>query len=176
MNGKRVARGIAIVALVALTVYNYINNPNFFITPIYFIINILIAVIFTYYFVQNKNDERKRREIAEKILTNIQTLVISRISQEVDMTDEQWKKTMMHKRSLNNKISALEIIGIGLGIDNHIVYIRQKFGEYDAAIGEADKKPSEESERIFNLIDEKCEYAIVDLYKRQNKMEKQKKM
>ncbi len=167
MNLRQILWALSMLGLIILIVYNIRNNSNFFITSIHFIINIIIAIVFAYYLVQNKNDERKRKEIAEKVLRDIQLLSLTKLVDSPVDKLEFMKKILMHKRSLNNKIKALEGIGDALGINEHIKYIKDKFEEYEALIDEMNKENYQgSSDKIMFLIDEKCELAIVELYKR----------
>lgn len=109
INGATI---ILVVFIVIVGVYNSINNKDFFETSVAPLLTALIAVLFSYMFVQRKNDRIRKNEKIDKLLYRIQEIIADNdfISSDNDIIS---RKNLLQHRSIANKISYIEEAGKG---------------------------------------------------------------
>ena len=136
----------------------------------YNISTIIIAIFLAFMFTQKKNDERKLKEIAERLITMIQQLIGDERFYKIK-SKEDINFIRIQIRTVSNKIACLEGIEQKLYIKDEIVYIKKIFNDYEEIFGAYinDSDCLEKSENIFLnkilLIQSKCDSIIVKLYK-----------
>lgn len=179
MHNKKVNVTIKIVGLISflfLCGYNAKNNINFFTVDIYQILSMIIAVIVAYFLVQIKNDERKRKEVAEHILDDIQVVcqkIISEINNPECMCKDVWRELLMNKRRLGNKVKALKEIVDGFETEKILEDIHEKYFSCSILIGKLapikekiNVEIQTEIEKNLSLLDERCDDIKVHLYRK----------
>lgn len=134
----------------------------------------LIALLIAFWATQYKNDQRKAKEHAEKIIVAVQNIVTSEdfsaFPENGNVTDV-CRDTSARNRKLSNYISILETYSKELSFVDEYNYISGQFNEYKAITGEhlSDLKYLSDTEsqfkRIADNIDSKCEAIILKFYK-----------
>lgn len=167
--------GLTILVFLCLCGYNVWQSAvNFFSLNIFQVINILITIFVAYVLVQYKNDERKRKEIAEKLSGEIQgtcndIVLLLEVDRPIRVTT--WQNMLMTKRTLKNKIGYLEKICEDFdcvllfeSLSGYLVAIENLFG----TIGPDQLINVElwsELKKNLVLVEDKCSELIVNLYK-----------
>lgn len=121
---KVVGMIIFLVGCVALGIYNWRTNVNFFTAPLTTIVSIVVAVVISYFFVQRKTDDRRKREKVDKLLYKIQEMILDEKFIEVKEQD------LIIQRSIANKITYLKNNVIDKNIKTQVERIEEIFGEY----------------------------------------------
>lgn len=138
------------------------------------VLTILVAICIAFWATQRKNDQRKMKEKAERIIEKIQCCVSSEsfINVPIDGDDEtNRQKINSYNRKINNYINILKEYGELLSFTNEADYIQKEFESYRSTIGNHINNPdylsdsSIDFERISANINNKCEEIIVELYK-----------
>lgn len=104
---REVVVGITIVVILIIGICNMICYNKFWETSVSSIITLLIAVVFSYYFTQSKNDIRKKKEKADRLLYKIQDIILEKGFIESD-PEEISRVNLIKHRSLANKIECLK--------------------------------------------------------------------
>lgn len=171
MKRKNVILLIAsILILSPLVIYNIKCNSEFFKVPISSIITIIIALVFTYYFSQKKNDERKKKDAIYNCLEKMQELLSKKELIEIKNEDDQ-KENSMTIRNLRNRIDCLKGIVLNDSFNKGIEEIDKNLNEYKTFIGDYISdieyliKSRTQLLRYINLIDSKTQELILNLYK-----------
>lgn len=107
-HASKISTAVLLLLIVGLCIYNLVNNPNFLDTSFTALITIAIALIFSYWFTQIKNDKRKRNEKIDTLLYKIQEIVRNLDFISAD-TDEVCRKNLISHRSIANKIKYIKI-------------------------------------------------------------------
>lgn len=170
---------VMIVIFIILCGYNARKNAAFFEIGIYQAISIVITVLIAYALVQFRNDERKQKEIAEKLARQIQELCEqfqTKFLIDTNLIDDNcWREMIMEKRTISNKISVLEgfckILDIK-DLNEDIKIIKEHFEGFTTAQGDVKTAKGYEERytmniemrKYLNLIDERCDAAILNLY------------
>ena len=175
---KRRIVGISEIVILALVlgvgVYNAIKNPDFGEVTIAQLLTPLIALGFAFWATQYKNDERKSKEHAEKILFKIQDIVNNDRFSVIPVCDEilnVQKEINITNRKMSNYLQILQGYAKSLGFLSELKYIRTEFEKYRQKTGDhiADleylSKTESEFRKIAENIDTKCESIILKLYK-----------
>lgn len=140
----------------ALGIYNGIKNPDFLVTPLSTIISIGVAVVVSYFFVQRKTDDRRKKEKIDKLLYKVQEIILN--DNFIEVRDEN----LIIQRSVINKILYLED-GVDNDIKGDISRIREKFEEFREFYGNHYKdiaymnKSKKELLNYVRLIDDFCD-------------------
>jgi len=94
--------------MVALAVYNFICNDNFFTMSLHNIAMLSVSIGIAYYLVQRKIDERRYQDgqikVIERIILDIQSCLSD------DALSHNWGDNLMRSRALSNKIQTLKKI------------------------------------------------------------------
>ena len=98
---------IFVISIVAIGIYNIFTNSEFWETSITALLTALVAVMFSYLFVQSKNDRVRRNEKIDKLLYKIQDIITEDEFISVD-NEEIVRKNLIKHRSVANKILYLE--------------------------------------------------------------------
>lgn len=169
---------IVAFAFFVLCGYNAWKNVDFFEIGIYQVISIVITILIAYALVQFRNDERKQKEIAEKLARQIQELCAEfqgHFLLSVTQIDENcWREMLMAKRTINNKISVFEGFCNTLEIktlNEDVEKIKEHFEGFTTVQGDVKTAKNEERYSMnvemikhLNLINERCDVAILHLY------------
>lgn len=164
---------IVVLGVSVLSFFNIVHNKYFFSINIYNVITILIAVFLTFYFVQMKNEERKRKEVTEGLIDALQKVILENlqlIEQESGTNQDNesiwWGKILINKRIINSKIRAIDKLSPKLGIDEEVKQLMNKNEEYDSLVESIQtmKIKTIDAKSIMHMIDNKCDSAKVNLY------------
>lgn len=157
------------LVFISLFIYNFKNNSTFFDIPVYTILNLIVATFFAFYLTQKKQDERKFKETAERLIYKIQNTISSekmyRIKNEKDIEDLK-----LTHRTISNRIETLDKLKDKLNYKKEIEYIKDKFKTYRELFGNHinDVNHLTNSERdLFNfieLIDNKLDEILLSLF------------
>ena len=164
-----------IIVICILSAYNiYKFRGAFFKISIEQVMTILVAVGIAFWATQRKNDQRKMKEEAERIIEKIQSFVSSdcfiNIPSDGD-TETIQRNINAYNRKINNYISILNEYGQLLSFSDETDYIQKTFEEYKSTVGNHINNPdylsdsSIDFERMSANINNKCEEIIVKLYK-----------
>lgn len=138
------------------------------------ILTLLVALCIAFWATQYKNDQRKAKEHAERMLLKLQQIVTDEqfYSIPVDGNIEIVQKNInTTNRKISNYINVLKDHGKVLHFYTEITYIETEFSKYKEKVGEhigdLDYLSKTESEfrRIADNIDSKCESIIILFYK-----------
>ena len=130
-----ISLGIAI-GLVLLISYNVVSNERFFEASITSILTILVALLFSYYFTQQKNDIRKKNEKIDNLIYKIQEIILDSEFIESD-NDAISRKNLIKQRSVANKIEYLcNITSTSVELANLVKEIKETFSNYREFYGE----------------------------------------
>ncbi len=158
------------IGLIILVIYNIRNNSNFYDTPIIYILNLLVAVIFAYYLTQKKSDTRNFKQEIENIVDKIQIIVNNPRLVNITSSEDVSYILAMH-RTLSNKILILEENEKALNISEDIKVVREKFERYRELIGNHSEdieylsKSSNDITSIISIIDDRLDKIRISLYK-----------
>ena len=155
--------------ILGAAIYNIIYNKEFFTVNIFNILTLAATVMFAFYFTQGISDDRRAREMAEKLLRKIQEEISDRrfcnICCEGDI-----EYIRIKTRSVANDIDCLVRLGQRLDIDEETKYILEKFNAYEALFGnhisqlEHLKNSRVDFQNNLDLVDNKCTYIITSFY------------
>lgn len=165
---------VLLVAIVIVGIYNAFSNECFWAFSFSQVITLIIAILIAFAASQYRNDERKLKEQAEKIIVKIQNIV-SEISfssfPNFGDNDEIKKQNRLACRKLNNCISILKEYATKLNILAEVDYIDNQFKEYNDFISQHpdDLDYLSKSEIVLKKysenIDTKCDHIILKLFK-----------
>jgi hypothetical protein len=120
----------ALSAPVGLCIYNVLyNRSDFFKAPLYYILNIFIAIIFAYFLTQHKTDERKRKDLAVNLISKIQLSLEESRTYNIK-NDEDLNYIRITQRSVNNRLHLLEKNSDKLKITDELDYVNKEFARY----------------------------------------------
>lgn len=169
-NLKRSMVIFGLILYIILFCVNMLFYDKFFEIPIYNLLNLGIAILFAYYFVQKKNDERKLKEIVENIINKIQATVADEASSNFSNPIDT-KKILQILRTTNNKIQILIDLEDDLNINDDVEFIKRNFNKYRELIGsniyniKILQSKEKELKKQLRLIENKCDELKVKLYK-----------
>lgn len=162
-----------LLLIVGVGVCNAINNDSFWNVTIAQLLTPLIALFFAFWATQYKNDQRKAKEHAEKIILNLQEIVSNERFYVISALEEQsakQKELNLTNRKISNYLTILSQYGKTLGFSEEVKYIEAEFGKYKQTIGdhisdlEYLSKTEPEFRKIAENIDTKCEAIILKFY------------
>lgn len=140
---------------ILLCIYNVLYNDKFFKVSVTSLLTIFIAVIFSYWFVQRKNDKRNKNEKIDKMVYKIQEIVcgsdfISSVNEDMS------RKNLIRHRSVANKITYLkDVCGENNEVKSAIIEIEKEFESFREFYGNhyKDQEYMEKSQNeLFNYI------------------------
>jgi hypothetical protein len=156
------------VAIIILFLYNFKENKGFFIISINTLINILMAIILTYFFTQRKHDQRKQKDIYFNLITELQQLLDKECAYRI--LSEDRRDIRLNNRALANKINALKECYLSCKYKSELKYIEDQFREYKEFIGNNNSNTEylKDSEQVLTMylmnISSKLDSIIVKLY------------
>lgn len=162
--------GTLILAVLVLGVYNTKHNPQFFSASSTQVVTLIVALVVAFWATQFKNDERKQKEHAEKIINKLQQIV-SDDSFVIINKDSNSQAVLMRNRKISNYITVLKKYADNLAFKSDAEYIENEFKEYRSVVDEKinDLDYLSKSESILRKhaenIDSKCDSITFDLYK-----------
>lgn len=124
---------VIIVGLGGLILYNIKTNPSFWETSVSSCITIIIALVFSYWLVQRKNDLRKQKEILASLLFDLRTQFEK--EDMYDLSQMSPNSINMRNRDISNKIGILDSVKEEFSIAADVDFIYEKFDEYKELIG-----------------------------------------
>lgn len=165
---------ILVMLTAAVSIYNGCCNEEFYQASCAQVLTLLITLCIAFWATQYKNDQRKSKEHAERMLLKIQQLVMDESFYKISATgnpDEIKIILNTTNRKISNYIRILTEYGKTLKFKNQIEYINIQFQEYKTKVGEhipdLDYLSKTESEfrKAAENIDSKCEDIIFQFYK-----------
>lgn len=169
-DSKKIAFGLFSLAIVVLAGYNIKSYVKFFETPLYSILNLLVAVIFAYFFTQKKNDERKLKENAENLINKIQVKLNDPRAYKI-LSKEDANHLKIIQRDVDNIINILDSVKEKLNSVDEINYIKSNFLSYTEISGnhieDIDYLVKSEKDLLnkITLIDNKLDFIKINFYK-----------
>lgn len=106
---SKILTGILLIIALCIGIYNAKKNDGFLNASITELLTIIIAIIFSYWFVQIKSDKRKKNEKIDTMIYKIQSIVSDPEFLSVE-TDQICRKNLIAHRSVGNKITYLKKI------------------------------------------------------------------
>lgn len=159
---------VIISLLIAFAIYNINNNDAFFTASLVNIITIAIAVFVSFYLVQKRTDERKRKDILLSLLTKLQSVIEDEKTYNFDAQSKD--EITMRKRDISNWIKILEDANPPYIKDEDVKFIREKFDEYSDIIGnhiddlDALRKLKKDLKRPIDLMESKIVKIELDIF------------
>jgi len=157
------------IIVLNLFTYNLFFNSDFLIIPIYHLLNLIVAILFTFYFVQKRTDDRKTKEVLEDLISKIQNEIADKESYNFFIGFD--KKVILQKiRRVRNKIFLLDKFKDKFNITEEVEYISKNFDEYRNDIGEKIEDTNylinnqKKYLKYLSLIDDKCDQLRIKLY------------
>lgn len=176
-NRKRIYVIVAIVLLLAaLSVggYNIFANDSFWTVNVAQVLTLIITISIAFWATQFKNDQRRAKDHAERVIQKVQLLVTAdRFYTFVPGVDigEANKLHNISVRKLSNCIDILKMYGDEFGFKEEIRYIESELKQYKEFVSEhlTDydylSKSENQLRRYSENIDSKCDQIIIKLYK-----------
>lgn len=124
---------VIIVGLGGLILYNIKTNPSFWETSVSSCITIIIALVFSYWLVQRKNDLRKQKEILASLLFDLRTQFEK--EDMYDLSQMSPSSINMRNRDISNKIEILDEIKTDFNMESEVNFILERFDEYKDFVG-----------------------------------------
>lgn len=169
---KHTARKWIVAILVAVVIFIGVVNVLLLKTKDFWSITastcltMIIALIVSYFFTQQNQDERNQKEAYLKIMEKLQDIVEDNCMVDIN-SDIEIEKIMTKKRALNNYIGLLKRYEKRFNVEDEIRFIREKADEYINFLSDhLDKieylsQSQKELSRPLELIDGKlCELMI----------------
>lgn len=145
-----------------------LSNDSFWSASATNCITIGIAIFISYYLVQRKNDRRKQKDIICDLVLKLQAIIEQKDTYSLDgQTSEE---ILMRTRDISNRIHILETIKDEYCISTEVDFIRNKFDEYSAFIGDNINKKDYLSQsqtalkRPLDLMSDKLVALALKLY------------
>lgn len=155
--------------IIILAIYNVIYNGDFFVINVFNILTLAATVMFAFYFTQGMTDDRRAREMAEKLMRKIQEEISdSRFCCICCEQDVEYIRIKI--RSVANDIDCLVRLGQRLEIEEETKYIKDIFSAYETLFGnhitqiEHLKNSRVDFQNNIELVDNKCTYIITSFY------------
>jgi len=169
-----ITTAILTILTLGIGIYNLYHSTRFLEASATQILTLLIALYIAFWANQYKNDLRNAKGHVERILLNLQQIVVSdcfcTFPADGDLTSIQ-KATNIMNRKIANYLRVLKEYGKTLKFSQQIEYIENQFVEYKNKVGEhiSDldylSKTESEFRKIAENINSKCEDIILLLYK-----------
>ncbi len=166
---SRVLFLIILIGIIGLIYYNIKTNASFWSASASTCITIIIALVFSYWLVQRKNDLRKQKEILASLLFDLR----AQFEKEdmYDLSQMSPSSINMRNRDISNKIGILNRVKKEFNIEADVDFIFEKFDEYKELIGNHINDPgylqnsSLELKRPIMLISTKLFDIAFELYR-----------
>lgn len=170
-NVSKVIFAALTIFFIIIVAYNLLcNRVDFLKTSAISCLTLFVAVVVSYFLAQRQNDERKRKDVIEGILSRLQEDI--RKKDAYIITDDFDKDDFnMKKRDINNRITLLEERLNQTDEEKiNIQFLKKTFGEYQDLVGnhidDIDylTKSPKELKRPLLLLDGKIYEMILNLY------------
>ena len=171
---------ILIIVVVVLTIgavgyaiyYNIKNNSSsFWISSISDIVTIIIAIVFAYYFVERKSDNRKQKEIIEKNINKIQKYIYDEEIYNIISKESNNSLTRSIKiRKIKNLITYLTDYAKKFNFTNQMDEVSKNFKEYQSTTeamtqdNDFSEKSKNNVKRIIETLDDNLEEILHKIY------------
>lgn len=162
---------IFIALIIGISFYNFKNNRKaFFKFTFVNALTLIVAIVFTFWAVQKKQDNRRFYDSVVKILESIQLVITNKLIID-NFTQASINNLQQDMRIVRNKIDVLKTVQKILDINEEIKYIEDKFNNYKATIdnhlNDYDylNKSSADLNNYKSLLDSKITETIVKIYK-----------
>lgn len=161
---------ILVLIFLASIISAILDYSSFFKISLSNCFTLIVAVVFTYYFNQKKQGNRRFYDSAVKILESIQNIIVnSFISNNFDQS--RITELQQNMRIVRNKIDVLKTVQDNLDIKSEIDYIDSNFNSYKSIIDnhlsdyEHLNRCSMELNNLITLLDGKITETIIKIYK-----------
>jgi len=157
------------IPIIVLAVYNIYSYDKFWEISVSTVITASIAIYISYYFTQNRLDQRKAQDSLEKVLSKLET-EISRTPIRAMTSETEKSQILLGIRRINNKIFVLKKYQELFGIVEDVKWIHQRFKDYEEFVGDhiddMDYLSKSQSELIRPLerIDDRIDTIRIKLY------------
>jgi len=166
----KIILGAIIIVLVSIfAFYNYKKcPPTFFNATFIDILNLVFIVVFTYFLVEMKSTQRKRKECIENLIGKLSNILDDTRLYIIDSEDNK-RHVRITQRSITSKIEVLKKFNCE-DIKNDVNYIGEQFDNYwdivSDHIDNLDKLKDSSSTlmRHINNIQNKLDVIIIKLY------------
>lgn len=163
---------LTFVAVIYAIYYNFKKNlSNFWLTSISDVVTMIIALVFTYYFVQRKNDKRKQKEIIEKNIIKIQKYIYDEEIYNIFSKENNNSLTRSIKiRKIKNLITYLTDYSKKFDFVNQMQEVSKNFKQYqnvtEAMTQDNDfsEKSKNNVKRIIETLDDNLEEILHKIY------------
>lgn len=165
---SRLLFAIILLGIIALGYYNIKTNTTFWITSASNCITIIIALVFSYWLVQRKNDLRKQKEILASLLFDLRTQFEA--EDMYNLSERSPSSINMRNRDISNKIEILNEVKTEFNMESEVNFIVERFDEYKDFVGnhiddpEYLKSSTLELKRPITLISTKLFKMAFKLY------------
>ena len=126
---------LLVAVLIFLVIYNSFKFDRFLEASLSSCLSIACVIGVSYFLVQNQTDKRRKKEILLRLLTSIQDLVTDRDAYIISATTTKESMTMRNRR-INNHLQILKEHSNEFGIQEEVLYVQEKFKEYEELIGD----------------------------------------
>lgn len=174
MKGKKGNIAIVIIGsmiLLCLLGYNvYAKGKVFFEASIYQIISLMFALLITFFLTQMKNDERRKLDMLDKMLIDIQKDLNDENILKFETEDER-SMALLHQKSVANRLKYLVDNNLFPELEEEIKYIDNEIGHLRDMYGEhmTDMEYMRKSKKQFTLyitnVEDKIFLAHLKLFK-----------
>lgn len=178
-NNKRALLWLLIPVVLLLYSGLYYHSQGelsvFFAVPLYAIINIIVAIVFAYYFVQSKTDNRKKKEIVESIINKtvdlienpkMRTISVDKAGGEADVNN-----IMIIQRRVFNRLALLSEYQNALKFEKNLTHAQENFQAYWDIISEHKNdyvhlnKTGKDLHRYLAVVADSLERIVVEMHK-----------
>lgn len=167
---------VVIICIVCAAIYNmFANCSSFWNINITQVLTMIIAVCIAFEAAQFKNDERKLKEQAEKIIAKIQFIVNEPAFTSFPNSGDGESLKRQNRiaiRKLHNCINILKEYSNISNISNDVDYIEEQYKSYNDFVSEHPDDLDYLSKSEIHLkkyaenIDSKCDQLLLKLYKK----------
>lgn len=166
----KIILGVIVILLLSIfTFYNYRKcPPTFFNATLIDILNLVFIVVFTYFLVEMKSTQRKRKECIENLIDKLSNILDDTRLYKID-SEDNLRHVRITQRSITSKIEVLKKFDCE-DIKNDINYIGEQFESYwDIVSDYIDnidklKDSSITLMRHINNMQNKLDVIIIKLY------------
>lgn len=170
---KTIILAVLLILLIIFLVYYNIkkNLQGFLNTPLYAVVNIVVAVLVAFYLTQRKNDQRQLKNNIEHIIDKIQVAINNEWAYKIQSKSDIDNIIMM-QRQVSNKLDVLKTQSkIFPQFEDDLQYVNERFKEYKEFFGNHMTNLSylleseKELRNPLGLIDDKLDCIKMSLYK-----------
>lgn len=159
---------LIVVIIIFVAIFANSKNENFWVISFSQIVTVIVAILIAFYASQFRNDERKLKEVTEKLLYKLQASISSDVF--INPSEDDYKKVLMNIKSISNIISNLKKCADNFSFKKDMEYIENQFNEYKEFWGEHSsdyeyiKKSTDVFQKYSRNIESRCDSIIISLY------------